>query len=86
MAIEFDKIIGEHVLSAANKIESGDYQSFPSTAYDVIINGKAYPPKEILRIAYKLATGNEIGKIYGGESTNKHLRKLGFEIKIKKET
>jgi hypothetical protein len=39
-----------------------------------------------LRIAHFLATGEETGKIYGGEPTNKYFPPLGFEIKNKGTT
>lgn len=78
-----EAILSEHVLKAAEQIERGEYSTSPSRSYDVIINGKPYPPKEILRLSYKIATGQDVGKIYGGEPTNKFLRDLGFPIETK---
>jgi hypothetical protein len=38
--------------------------------------GKLYPTKETLRIA----AGRDIGRFWGGESTNRHFRELGFKV------
>lgn len=85
MSPGIENMKGEHIIEAAKEIDAGRYLPSPSSIYDVVINDKVYPPKEILRLAYKIATGNEIGKISGGEPTNKYLRQLGFEIRTKKE-
>ncbi len=85
MPFQPEKITKEHVLQAAEQISNGGYKPAPSTGYDVIINGKPFPPKEILRIAHLLATGENTGKIYGGEPTNKWLRQLDFDIQAKKD-
>ena len=72
MAFEPEKITRDHILQAVEIIESEERVLYPSTGYDVIINGKAYPPKEVIRIAHELATGSAPGIIYGGEQVNKH--------------
>jgi hypothetical protein len=83
MPFEPEKITKEHVLEASKQISNGTYAASPSTGYNVIINDKPFPPKEILRIAHKLATGEIPEKIVGGEPTNKWLRELGFDIQSK---
>jgi predicted ATPase len=80
MAFEPDKITLQSVLEAVNTIETEKLKLHPSTGYDVIINGKAYPPKEIIRLSHKIATGIDPGLIYGGSQVNKPLVKLGFSV------
>src|ERR1700679_3515131 len=84
MTFEPNKITREHILRAAEIIDEKEYKISPSTGYDVIIRGKKYPPKEIMRFAHELATGKHLLPVNGGESTNKYLRVLGFEIEIKR--
>jgi hypothetical protein len=76
--IQKNKLNESHVFEAAAVIDSGKYKVSPSTGYDVIINRKTYPPKEILRIAHELATGVGPGNIYGGRQTNDVLNDLNF--------
>lgn len=83
MAFEPDKITKEHVLKAVQKIGNKEIELRPSTGYDVIIEGKEYPPKEILRYAHEQMNGEHIWNKSGGESTNKYLSALGFEISLK---
>lgn len=83
MAFDPSKITGEHIIQAAAQIVRKEIEVNTSTGYDVIINGKAFPPKEILRISYKIATSEDIGVIYGGKEVNIILEKLGFEVRIK---
>jgi hypothetical protein len=83
MQFEPEKITKEHVLQAAKVMDSEEYKINPSTGYDVIINAKKYPPKDIMRFAHELATGNFFWYPGGGEPTNKYLKALGFEIKQK---
>lgn len=83
MAFEPNKITREHIFEAVTKIEKEKTSLNHSIRYDVIINGKRYPPKEIIRISYKIATGLDAGLIYGGEQVNLILNKLDFKIDIK---
>lgn len=79
----YNQINRSHVIEAFNIALRTKKSLNPSTGYDVVFEGNFYPPKEILRIAFKLATSKEIGTIYGGERVNKHFRALGFEIRRK---
>ena len=79
MAFEPHRIKRPHIIAAINRIEREKRQLRSSTGYDVIINEKRYPPKEIVRISYEIATGTDPGKIYGGEQTNSILRNLIVE-------
>lgn len=84
MSSGFSNIITmEHVLKAVRKIKKEKKRLRPSTGYDVIIEGKRYPPKEIIRIAYRIATGKDVGVLYGGEQVNEPLQKLGFKVERK---
>jgi hypothetical protein len=39
-----------------------------------------YPPKQVLRLAYRHSTGTVLARSHGGEPTNKPLRELGYSI------
>jgi hypothetical protein len=86
MAFEPDKITKQHILDAVKKIDSETISLEPSTRFDVIVNGKAYPPKEVMRYAHELMNGEHIWERSGGEPTNKYFTELGFEIKSKSST
>lgn len=77
MAFEPNKITKEHIIEAAKIIDSGQYNANKSTGYDVVIEGKKYPPKEVIRVAHHLINGQYLSPS-GGEPTNKILRNLGF--------
>ncbi|NML23515.1 EVE domain-containing protein [Pseudoflavitalea sp. G-6-1-2] len=83
--MSIDKITKQHVLDAVDKIEREGIELKRSRDYDVVIDGKAYPPKEIMRYANLLANGTKDWLYSGGEPTNKYLRKFEFEIVPKGE-
>lgn len=83
--MNYDNITKEHIFSAVEKIENESIKLNPSTEYDVIINGKPYPPKEVMRYANLMANGAIEWSLSGGEPTNSYLKKFGFEIKSKTE-
>ena len=80
MAFEPERITKHHVLEGIKKIELEKIELEPSTKYDVIINGKYYPPKEVMRFAHEIMNGEHIWERSGGEPTNKYLTALGFEV------
>jgi len=56
----------------------------PTTTYDLVVDGRLYPPKAILGTAYELATGQRLasGDFEGGKSgAVKVLEKLGFTVR-----
>ena len=60
-----------------------------STKYDLIYEGKAYPPKAIIGLASKYAFGEMLIEFSGGEGVshaNGYLEKLGFEIRAKTDS
>lgn len=86
MAFEPVKITQDLIQKAVEKIEKENIQLEPSTKFDVIINGKAYPPKEIMRYAHELLNGEHIWERSGGEPTNKYFTAMGYEVKAKLES
>jgi hypothetical protein len=58
-----------------------------STKYDVLYEGRRYPPKYVLSLAHSFLTpsGKELRGFKGGSQTNRFLRKLGFKIVKKNE-
>ena len=56
-----------------------------STRFDLIYEGKRYPPKAILQAAFLHQYDYRIKGFGGGEPTNKPLRKLGFQISGKND-
>jgi len=83
MPYQPDNITKEHVLKAVARIESEQLPVKPSIRFDVVINGKTYPPKEVMRFAHAEMNGESLWPISGGKPTNDYLTKLGFEILTK---
>src|SRR5881394_1959344 len=77
------QISKEHILAAISKIDSEGVPAHrASTKFEISFNSKKYPPKYVVSVAAKLATGKELlpNEFSGGEETNKFLRKHGFEV------
>ncbi len=87
MIKDINLITKEHIFEAAKILKSSSKNFAPSVKYDVVISNEKFPPKEVIRIAYKLATGNELNEVgfTGGSFTNNILEKLGFVIEYKTE-
>jgi hypothetical protein len=83
MSFQPHDINADHVLRAVTKIERDQIQLIPSTRFDVVVNGKAYPPKEIGRYAHEQYNGEKVWQLSGGPPTNELLSELGFEIREK---
>ena len=84
-----DQIKEEHILSAIKEIdEQGIRAGRHSSTYDLIYDGKTYPPKLVISIANRYATGEELDSntFAGGLGTDafKLLEKLDFKIVAKK--
>jgi hypothetical protein len=79
--MNIDKITKQHVLDAVDKIEREGIVLEPSTRFDIVINGKAYPPKEIMRYANLLANGTIDWAYNGGVTIPVKPRHL-FRIKL----
>ncbi|MCH8487264.1 MAG: AAA family ATPase [Candidatus Cyclonatronum sp.] len=85
MPFEPENITQEHVNKALELIKKEGYDLRASTGYDVIVDGKAYPPKEIMRYAHEQMNGERIWNLGGGEPTNRYLKQLGYQIRDKTE-
>jgi len=83
MPFEPANIKKEHVLAAVEKIKEDNANLKSSTKYDVIIDGEAFPPKEIMRYAHEVMNGEHLWEYSGGQQTNKYLKKMGFEVIMK---
>ena len=82
-----EQIEKQHVLAALAEIDTnGVPLGRGSRSFDVVYDGKSYPPKYVISLAVKHATGTELdpSSFIGGEPTNSTLRDLGFEV-VKRE-
>jgi hypothetical protein len=80
MAFEPKKITNDHVLKAIAKIDSEGIGLNVSSRWLVEINGKQYPPKEVMRFAHEQMNGERIWERSGGKTTNSYLEILGFNV------
>lgn len=73
-----------HVIAAIEHLnQGGDHPFGTPRLYQLVYDGKKYPPKAAVGIARTILTGTEHGPhdLHGGESgANRILRNLGFEI------
>jgi 5-methylcytosine-specific restriction protein B len=85
----FSAVMREDVENALRDLDNGVSHPFgPSTTYDLLHDGRRYPPKAVIGLAAKHRNGVELapGDFPGGEGTAAfdRLRELGFEIVPKK--
>src|SRR5262249_32619922 len=79
-----DSIARSHVLEALAQIDrDGVLPGRNGLKYSVWSNGRPYPPKLVISLACKAATGRLLpsGMFSGGTETNTFLQRLGFEIR-----
>ncbi|WP_022900027.1 hypothetical protein [Humibacter albus] len=91
--IDWDRVTAEHVQSALEDYDRLGPDAFfaahgyaPTTTYELVQSGRAYPPKAILGTAYELATGTRLSPtdFEGGKSgAVKILATLGFTVEPK---
>ena len=87
--VDLNKVNRINVESAIARLSSGEVVEGyrPSTDYDLIHNGNAYPPKQVMALAYKEATGEIISpeEFRGGAGTPlfNRLLELGFAVRPK---
>jgi len=86
-----DNITKEHLEKAIEEIDrDGVRKGRHSSTYDLLHNGKSYPPKLVISIANKYANGSELNPndFGGGKDTKAFelLQKEGFSIKEKPKT
>lgn len=82
-------VTAHHVRQALEEIDKdGVPEDAESTGYDLVERGRTYPPKLVLSLAVKYATGEplERSNFSGGEQSSafRLLRKLGFKIEPKR--
>ena len=73
----------DHLLEAARIIDREEVpKTRQSTRYNVLVAGKKYPPKYLIAVASKLATGKMLSSpnYNGGAESNSFLRVRGFQI------
>jgi len=79
-AFSLSGITRQHILQAIQEIERLRPDLHASTIYDVVYQGKHYPPLELMRLAHRLAHGTAEWALAAGEATNAYLEKLGFAV------
>ena len=89
-AIAWDTVKRDDVVRAIGEYDRlGPEQFFhthgyaPTTTYDLVLEQRTYPPKEILGTAYEFATGHRLasGDFEGGKSgAVMVLGELGFDV------
>ena len=90
MAVDWDLVTPADVRRAVqeyDRLGPGEFFAAhgyaPTTTYDLILDGRPYPPKAILGTAYELATGQRLASadFEGGKAgAVKVLAKLGFTV------
>ena len=75
-----NSITKDHVLKGVKAIEKENQDLIPSTRWNVIIDGKPYPPKEVMRYARFEFDGSYDWPRGGGWPTNDFLEKMGFQL------
>jgi hypothetical protein len=73
----------EHVRAAIAEIDrTGVPQLRQSKNYFLVYQGRSYPPKYVMSLAAKYATGRALDPLEfsGGSETNEFLQNLGFQI------
>ncbi|GAB3767597.1 hypothetical protein GCM10028796_29530 [Ramlibacter monticola] len=86
-----EEVTPANVLAALEEIDrDGVPASAASMAYDLVYKAKRYPPKYVLSLAVKHATGEPLDReqFSGGEKSPafRLLRRLGFNILLKDDT
>ena len=93
MTVSWDSVSRDDVLRAIKEFDQVGPERFysehgfaPTTTYELVQDGRRYPPKAILGTAYEFSTGQRLasGDFEGGKSgAVKVLGELGFNIQKK---
>jgi 5-methylcytosine-specific restriction protein B len=83
MAFKPSEITKAHVLKGIEEIKKSKKTLTDGTKWEVFIDGKSYPPKEVMRFAREQFDGSKDWPKGGGWPTNEFLEKMGFEVKEK---
>jgi hypothetical protein len=91
--VEWDQVTSDDVVRAILEYDRlgseeffADHGFAPTTTYELVWEGRSYPPKAILGTAYEFAAGKRLasGDFEGGKTgAVKVLEKLGFTIEHK---
>jgi hypothetical protein len=77
------RITRDAVLTAIQEIDSrGVPAGRQASRFDLVYEGRHYPPKYVVGLAHKYATGQELSpqEYSGGAQTNSVLTRLGFDV------
>lgn len=80
-------ITAEHVDKALEELDSnGSHKQRESTRWNLVRNGRTYPPKLVISVANKFANNEELSpdEFSGGSETNAFLEQRGYKIEEKK--
>ena len=93
--VNWDPVTENDVLRAIKEYDRLGAERFfaehgfaPTTTYELVANGRRYPPKAILGTAHEFATGKRLspGDFEGGKSgAVRVLENLGFTIRPKRK-
>lgn len=78
----------QHVIQAVSDIRAGGVpKRREATKFNLVHDGRLYPPKLTLSIAAKYATGEELlaDEFSGGDEANSYLINLGFVVQAKRD-
>ncbi len=73
----------DQILQAIEQIDAEGYdKKNESTKYDLLYNGRRYPPKITISLAHIFVSGSphSVDKFSGGDESNNFLKGLGFSI------
>ncbi len=73
----------EHILKAIEQVDEEGYdKKNESTKYDILYNGRRYPPKITISLAHIFVSGSPhpVDEFSGGAESNNFLKGLGFSI------
>jgi hypothetical protein len=83
-----EEIEQRHIIDALAEIDrTGVPTEREGTGYELVHAGKTYPPKYVISIASRLATGAALdpSQFSGGQETNGFLARRGFQVEPKPE-
>jgi 5-methylcytosine-specific restriction protein B len=79
-----DEIETKHILLALNELDMGHKvpPNCESREYDLLFQGKRYPPKYVVRLAHSFIrpSGEMLSPYKGAKATRAFLNRRGFEI------
>ena len=91
--IDWTPVTADHVVAALDEYDTMGADAFfaehgfaPTLSYDLVRDGRTYPPKAILGRAYEIATGTRLrpADFEGGKSgAATILPRLGFDVRPK---